>query len=124
MQSVNHQEYSGQNYDNDYGTPENRERSEVSYEHEIARSLSLGKSRISSSRSQKVAVEDIQERFEGEDYNDFPAPIDDHYGYEHQPDAEETLPIESIEDKDHLPKTPVKAKRGRPKKNKVCLLIN
>jgi hypothetical protein len=116
-----HQEYSGQNYDNDYGTPENRERSEASYEHEIARSLSMGRSRISSSRSQKVAVEDVQERFEGEDYNDFPAPIDDHYDYEHQPDVHETLPIE---DKDNLPKSPVKAKRGRPKKIKVCRLIN
>lgn len=103
--------------DNYHGTPVNHKISETSYENDIARSLSMGKSRISSARTQKVSVDDVHEKFEGEDYNDFPDHIEDHPDDHFQPEHEVLRAIEEQ-------KNTTKAKRGRPKKSKVfiCLL--
>ena len=101
-----------------HGTPsKNRRLDGTTYEEEIARSLSLGKNRISSTRSQKVSVEDIPERFEGREYNDFPDQAEDHYAYDNYETNEAiSHPIEEAPN-------PVVSKRGRPKGKKVFSLL-
>jgi hypothetical protein len=111
---------SSQHEYNDYthGTPSKNHRLDgTTYEEEIARSLSLGKNRISSTKSQKVSVEDIQERFEGREYNDFPDQAEDQYAYDNYETNEAiSRPIEEAPN-------PVVSKRGRPKGKKVFFLI-